>query len=72
MRMTVVIDETGEGHAVLTIRTDEGDLILDNKRNAVLPWHETGYLFVKREAPDGSTWLSLGDKTAPVMATANR
>ena len=26
MRMTVVIDETGEGHAVLTIRTAKGDL----------------------------------------------
>ena len=39
MRMTVVIDEKGEGHAVLMIRTDRGDYILDNKRNAVLPWH---------------------------------
>ena len=29
--MTVVIDENGEGHAVLTARTQEGDLILDNK-----------------------------------------
>jgi predicted transglutaminase-like cysteine proteinase len=29
--MTVVIDESGEGHAVLTARTQAGDLILDNK-----------------------------------------
>ena len=38
MRMTVVIDEKGEGHAVLMIRTNRGDLILDNKTNAVQPW----------------------------------
>ena len=30
--MTVVIDEQGEGHAVLMVRTDRGDFILDNKR----------------------------------------
>ena len=37
MRMTVVIDEKGEGHAVLTLITDRGDLVLDNKTNAILP-----------------------------------
>ena len=71
MRMTVVIDEEGEGHAVLMIRTDGGDLILDNKRNAVLPWNRTGYVFVKREGSEGSSWASLGGRTSPTM-TANR
>ena len=41
MRMTVVIDELGEGHAVLMVRTDRGDFILDNKTSAVLPWDQT-------------------------------
>lgn len=71
MRMTVVIDEKGEGHAVLMIRTDRGDYILDNKTNAILPWHRTGYVFVKREGQTGSAWVSLGGATTPVM-TANR
>ena len=53
MRMTVVIDELGEGHAVLMIRTDRGDYILDNKTSAVLPWDQTGYVYVKRESQDG-------------------
>src|SRR3712207_791796 len=39
--MTVVIDEQGQGHAALMVRTDRGDLILDNKRAAVLPWMKT-------------------------------
>ncbi len=71
LRMTVVIDELGEGHAVLMVRTDEGDLVLDNKRSAVLPWHETGYVFVKREGQDGRDWVSLGERSSPTT-TANR
>ena len=70
-RMTVVIDEQGEGHAVMMVRTDEGDLILDNKRSAILPWHETGYVFVKREGQDSREWVSLGERTSP-STTANR
>ncbi len=69
--MTVVIDEIGEGHAVLMVRTDRGDLILDNKTNAVLPWQRTGYSFVKREGQDGQAWVSLNNGTSPVT-TANR
>jgi len=71
MRMTVVIDEKGEGHAVLTLLTDRGDLILDNKTDMVLPWHRTGYVFIKRESQDAVAWVSLGGATSPVT-TANR
>lgn len=72
MRMTVVIDELGEGHAVLMIRTDRGDFILDNKTSAVLPWDQTGYIFVKREGQDSMAWVSLGGLTASPTTTANR
>lgn len=65
MRATVVIDEKGEGHAVLTLITDRGDLILDNKTNQILPWHRTGYVFVKRESQAAPAWVSLGDVTSP-------
>ncbi|MDN3591372.1 transglutaminase-like cysteine peptidase [Methylobacterium adhaesivum] len=71
MRMTVVIDEKGEGHAVLTLITDRGDFILDNKTNTVLPWHRTGYTFIKREGTDAVAWVSLGGVTSPIT-TANR
>ena len=71
MRMTVVIDEKGEGHAVLTILTNRGDLILDNKTNAVLPWAQTGYTFVKRESQDGLGWVALSRGISPTT-TANR
>jgi predicted transglutaminase-like cysteine proteinase len=71
MRMTVVIDEKGEGHAVLTLVTDRGDIILDNKTSTVLPWRQTGYTFIKRESQDTVGWVSLGRSVSPVT-TANR
>ncbi|MHC2016891.1 transglutaminase-like cysteine peptidase [Methylobacterium sp. CM6247] len=71
MRMTVVIDEKGEGHAVLTLITDRGDLVLDNKTNNVLPWRQTGYTFIKRESQSSMAWVSLGRAASPVT-TANR
>jgi len=71
MRMTVVIDEKGEGNAVLTLITDRGDLVLDNKTDTILPWHRTGYVFIKRESQDTVAWVSLGGATSPVT-TANR
>ncbi|WP_287978826.1 transglutaminase-like cysteine peptidase [Sphingomonas sp.] len=71
LRMTVVIDEIGEGHAVLMVRTDRGDLILDNKTNAVLSGPRTGYTFIKREGQDGLAWVTLNGGASPV-ATANR
>jgi predicted transglutaminase-like cysteine proteinase len=70
LRMTVVIDELGAGHAVLRVRTDRGDLILDNKKNAVLPWQQTGYVYVKGEGVDGAAWVWFGDQVAPTATAA--
>lgn len=71
LRMTVVVDEQGEGHAVMMVRTDAGDLVLDNKRSGILSWQNTGYVFVKREGQDSRDWVSLGDRSSPAT-TANR
>ncbi len=71
LRMTAVIDDQGQGHAVLMVLTDQGDFILDNKRNAILPWRQTGYTFIKREGTNGKAWVALGDQAAPPV-TANR
>jgi predicted transglutaminase-like cysteine proteinase len=68
LRVVVVIDEENAGHAVLMLRTDRGDFILDNKRNAVLPWHQTGYIYVKRESQDRIGWVALGGVTGTQVA----
>ncbi len=70
MRMTVVINKRGEGHAVLMVRTSTGDLILDNAHDEVLPWQRTGYEFVKREGSDGRSWVWLNGQAGPVVTAA--
>jgi len=58
--MTVVKDEKGEGHAILTARTLQGDFILDNKIDAVRPWSRTPYEFVMRQSYiDPRVWVFL-------------
>jgi len=69
--ITVVRDRKGDGHAVLTVKTDKGEFILDNQNEKVLAWHETGYRFVKRQSQtDQNVWVSLGDPR-PAVATAS-
>jgi predicted transglutaminase-like cysteine proteinase len=65
------VDEQGEGHAVMMVRTDAGDFVLDNKRATILSWQDTGYVFVKREGQENRDWVSLGDRSSPAT-TANR
>lgn len=58
--ITVVLDEKNEGHAVLTVTTDGGDFILDNRRNDVLHWSDTNYTFLKRQShSDPVQWVAL-------------
>jgi len=68
--ITVVRDTKGEGHAVLTVKTDKGEFILDNQEEQILLWSETSYRFVKRQSQtDQNVWVSLGDNR-PAVATA--
>ncbi len=69
--ITVVRDKKGEGHAVLTVKTDKGEFILDNQNESVVAWTETGYRFIKRQSQaDPNVWVSLGDGR-PAVATAS-
>jgi predicted transglutaminase-like cysteine proteinase len=70
--ITVVRDKKDEGHAVLTVKTDRGEFILDNQAEEVLPWMDTGYRFVKRQSQaDQNVWISLGDpRSVPLTATS--
>ena len=60
LRITVVLDEQGEGHAVLSLVTTKGDFILDNRRNEIRNWNATNYTMLKRQsAEDPRKWVSL-------------
>ena len=70
--ITVVRDKRGDGHAILTVKTDKGEFILDNQNDQILLWSDTGYRFVKRQSQsDQNIWVSLGDpRGTPATATS--
>lgn len=71
--MTVVLQPNGEGHAVLTVRTDHGDFVLDNMRDRVLLWSDTEYTFLKRQAAaDPSRWVKIDDSRATMAVGSVR
>lgn len=73
--MTVVRDERGEGHAVLTARTAQGDYILDNKTDEVKIWYKTPYEFVMRQSYlNPKVWVALesGDTSRPAALAGVR
>lgn len=60
--ITVVRKPDGEGHAVLTLRTNEGDFILDNLSDDVKLWTKTNYTYLKRQASfNTGRWVSIED-----------
>ncbi|MCL4767663.1 MAG: transglutaminase-like cysteine peptidase [Hyphomicrobiaceae bacterium] len=69
--MTVVRDELGEGHAVLTARTAQGDFVLDNKVDAVKLWYLTPYDYVMRQSfLDPKVWVSLNPQAYSPVSIA--
>lgn len=70
--MTVVRDTKDEGHAILTVRTDRGEFILDNQGENIVAWHQTGYRFVKRQSQSNpNQWVTISDQQ-PLVASVPR
>lgn len=70
--ITVVRKPDGEGHAVLTLRTDAGDYILDNLTDDVRAWRKTGYSYLKRQSTvDTGRWVSVRGGKTPTVASVD-
>src|SRR5579872_7402487 len=64
--MTIVRDLEGEGHVILTVRTDRGEFVLDNLAEEIRPWDVTGYQYIKRQSQeDPNVWLSIEPPKRP-------
>lgn len=60
--VTVVRQSSGEGHAVLTVRTANSDFILDNLSSKILPWNKTEYHYLKRQSTlNSGNWTDIQD-----------
>ncbi|MCW5715320.1 MAG: transglutaminase-like cysteine peptidase [Bauldia sp.] len=71
--ITVVRKPDGEGHAVLTVRTDRGDIILDNLEASIRIWSETPYLYLKRQSDQHTgRWVAISDTRTMVANIAAR
>ncbi|MGL4634843.1 MAG: transglutaminase-like cysteine peptidase [Beijerinckiaceae bacterium] len=71
--ITVVRDKKGDGHAILTVKTDRGDFILDNQEPKVKLWTETGYRFIKRQSQEHpNRWVSLGNVDTNIITARSR
>jgi len=68
--ITVVRKPDGEGHAVLTVRTDKGDFILDNLNDKAKLWNETPYRYLKRQATEHTgRWVTIRGEAAPLVGS---
>jgi predicted transglutaminase-like cysteine proteinase len=66
--MTVAREADGEGHAVLMVRTDRGDFILDNQDSLIRDWKDSPYHLLKRQSQaDAGEWVGIADSRAAVM-----
>ncbi len=71
--ITVVRQTNGEGHAVLTVRTDRGDLVLDNLEPKIKLWGETDYQFIKRQSDRNSgRWVMIEDDRPTLVGSIRR
>ena len=59
--------------AVLTVRTSEGDLVLDNLDGAVRAWNETPYTYLKRQSQaNAGEWVAINDdRDVQIVAGTN-
>lgn len=58
--IATVLDRNRVSHAVLVIRTERGDFILDNLTSKVMTWEQTGYTFLRMQDPtDPGKWTAV-------------
>lgn len=62
--IAVVREWNGDGHAILVVDTDKGELVLDNKNWAIVAWNDTPYTWVKRQSRERPyIWVNLDTRT---------
>ncbi|HET7680839.1 MAG TPA: transglutaminase-like cysteine peptidase [Xanthobacteraceae bacterium] len=64
--ITVVWTPQNQGHAVLLVRTDQGEFVLDSENPNILHWTKTPYRYVKRQrATHPNEWVYIDGDSPP-------
>ena len=56
LRIAYVKTRWGEGHAVLVVRTNSGEFVLDNLTSAILPIQQTGLRVMSMSSANPTEW----------------
>jgi predicted transglutaminase-like cysteine proteinase len=65
LKVAIVVTPSSARHAVLTVTTDRGDLVLDNLSNQVKPWTDVAYNWIERQDGDGELgWVAFSNQVA--------
>lgn len=63
--LSEVVTVSGEHHLVTIVRTNGGDLVLDNLTDQIMPWSRTGYRWVRIQTPKNPNyWASISKQDA--------
>lgn len=73
LNIAVVTTWAGERHAVLLVRTAEGEYVLDNLTSRILPWTKAGYDWNQRQVEGGTyDWVEVGQPRSRQSAPVRR
>jgi predicted transglutaminase-like cysteine proteinase len=62
--LSEVVTVSGEHHLVTVVRTNSGDLVLDNLTDQIVPWSRAHYRWVRIQTPKNPNyWASISGQT---------
>jgi predicted transglutaminase-like cysteine proteinase len=70
LRIAVATTRSGEGHAVLIVKTSDGDLVLDNRTPKIRDWTKTDLRWIKMQGINPQTWVEI-DRTPRQFLTVS-
>lgn len=59
LRIATALTSSGEGHAVLVVRTNRGDMVLDNRTDSIKPWGKSNLNMLTISGANPSQWFNL-------------
>src|SRR3984957_11331091 len=61
--LSEVVTASGEHHLVTVVRTNGGDLVLDNLTDQIMPWSRTRYRWLRIQTPKNPNyWASISEQ----------